>query len=472
MEGNNRIMLRWLLGIYCGCLAAGIFFFTGTGDMGDSVAHFLFARYAVVHPELYFHHWAKPVFVLLASPFAQFGFEGVKVFNALVSMACVYFTYRVAFQLKLKQPWIVALLLICMPLNYILTLSALTEPLFALFTILALYWCLGKKYVAAAVLLSFLPYVRSEGLIVLGVFALYFVYLKQFKFLVFLLSGSVVYGLAGYAVHHDVLWVFTKIPYAHLSSVYGKGPWYHFFEQLPNVVGIPVYILLWLGLIYAVYLLFKKRFSPDKHILIYTLFLCFFVAHSLFWYLGIFNSMGLKRVFLCVGPIMAIMALEGYHFILKLLPANTIVYKALATLLLLYVLVFPFTPNPSAIQFHKDLMAPKEQLLADQLAKEIQGLTANGLPVVYNHYYLGWALQSDRFSKDERIPLSRVELDKLPIGSVIIWDNKLMGWETDIDKSELDARVDLKTVSVYSAMEYGKSIVYAVYLKTQDKPSK
>lgn len=145
-------MLRWLLVIYCGCLAAGIFFFTGTGDMGDSVAHFLFARYAVVHPELYFHHWAKPVFVLLASPFAQFGFEGAKVFNALVSMACVYFTYRVAFQLKLKQHWIVALLLICMPLNYILTLSALTEPLFALFTILALYWCLGKKYVEAAAL--------------------------------------------------------------------------------------------------------------------------------------------------------------------------------------------------------------------------------------------------------------------------------------------------------------------------------
>jgi hypothetical protein len=73
-----------------------------TGDSGDSVMHYLFSRYAPEHPHLFFHHWAKPVFVLLSSPFSQFGFKGIMMFNILCITLTMYFSYRIAEYLELK----------------------------------------------------------------------------------------------------------------------------------------------------------------------------------------------------------------------------------------------------------------------------------------------------------------------------------------------------------------------------------
>ncbi len=70
----------WVISIFI------VFYFNGTGNEADSINHFLYAHYAPPHPELYLNHWAKPLFTLLASPFAQFGFIGIKLFNIL----CAY----------------------------------------------------------------------------------------------------------------------------------------------------------------------------------------------------------------------------------------------------------------------------------------------------------------------------------------------------------------------------------------------
>ena len=91
-----------LLALYAGCAVATILFFNGTGDEGDSVHHYLFARYAPLHPALFMDHWAKPLYVLLACPFAQFGFVGAKIFNVLAMMGAMWFTYLTAQALRLN----------------------------------------------------------------------------------------------------------------------------------------------------------------------------------------------------------------------------------------------------------------------------------------------------------------------------------------------------------------------------------
>lgn len=58
------------------------------GD-ADSATHYRFARYAWKYPVNLLDHWAKPVFTLLASPFAKFGHTGVSVFNLLGGLASV-----------------------------------------------------------------------------------------------------------------------------------------------------------------------------------------------------------------------------------------------------------------------------------------------------------------------------------------------------------------------------------------------
>ena len=169
-----------------------LLYFNGTGDSGDSVLHYLFAKYAPTHPELYFNHWAKPLFVLLASPFSQIGFIGVKIMNVLLVQLTLFFTYRMSQELKIQRPEMSQLLLIFSPLYFILTFSGLTEPLFAFLLILSAFLYIKEYQFWSLLIISFLPFVRSEGLFFLGIFGFLEVYQFRFKNLLVLAIGTVV----------------------------------------------------------------------------------------------------------------------------------------------------------------------------------------------------------------------------------------------------------------------------------------
>lgn len=441
------------------CLA-GIRFFDGTGDSGDSVLHYLFAHYAPKHPALYFDHWAKPVFVLLASPFAQFGFMGIKLFNALASTLTLWLTYKSAIELKMKSPVVVMLLFIFAPLQYILTLSGFTEPLFALFVSLALLLTLRGKLNGAAVVLSFLPYVRSEGLIVAGTFALYFAYRRQYKIIPLLAIGSIVYAIAGYIVHGSLLWVFTKIPYASAGSKYGSGEMYHFAISLVNVLGVPVYALMGLGIISTLISVLGKKTYRLEDWLVFCCFLFFFVAHSLFWFLGIFNSMGLNRVFVGIMPFMVLLALRGYNFLTAIPIKNMLLMRGVKGTILLYVAVFPFTANPSAIVWDKDLMLLPQQKLAKQTAEYVSSQRTPDTKFFFSNHYLGMLLNVDRFDSRQHPDINTNNLAHIKSGDMVIWDPWYSGFEAGMDRRVFDN--DTNFVTTYIASD-NKDNLFVVY---------
>ncbi|MCB0786930.1 MAG: hypothetical protein KDC02_22320, partial [Flavobacteriales bacterium] len=143
--------------------------FEGTGGSGDSEQHFLIARWAPVHPELYLDHWGKPLFTLLASPFAQLGFAGMKAFNALCMLGTLLMTMRLARRWELPHPVLAGLFLLACPGVWELTFSGLTEPLFALGLVTVVVLAEEDRWRPAALVAGLLPFVRSEGLLVLGV---------------------------------------------------------------------------------------------------------------------------------------------------------------------------------------------------------------------------------------------------------------------------------------------------------------
>ena len=315
-----------------------LYFFNGTGHEADSINHYLHAKYAAVHHELYLDHWAKPLFTLLASPFAQLGFIAIKSFNVLCAFFTCLFLPKIADSLGLKNKNLTALFYFIFPLSFITTFSGLTEPLCALLLVLAIHYCLKNKLILAAILISFCPFVRSEGLILIGTFALYFLAIKQYKILPYLLSGQLLYSLIGWSHFNDFFWVFTKIPYASMNSPYGSGKALHFAEQLIYVTGVPLLICFIIGLIYLSYVgikNYRKNLINTHQILLG--FLLFFLAHSLFWYLGIFNSMGLKRVLASVTPLMAIISLYGFNALFEKIRIEKL-KGILSSLFLIYIL--------------------------------------------------------------------------------------------------------------------------------------
>lgn len=443
MDWLKPIGIYFLLAFYLLLGALCIYLFKGTGDVGDSITHYLFAKSAPLHLELYFDHWAKPFYVLLASPFAQFGFTGIKVFNLINTTLTLWLIYQCAQRLELKHPLASVLMAIGSPLYYALTLSGLTEPLFALFVAWALYLSLQHRPLAAAMVISFLPYVRSEGLIIAGVYLLYFFVLKNWKAIPFLLLGSVLYGIAGYFVKGNFLWVFTEIPYATLGSVYGSGDVFHFVRELYFVVGAPVYMLFWLGMVVLGIRFFKSKLLPEWHLLVCLGFLAFYIAHSLFWFLGIFNSMGLKRVLIGMIPCIALIAHYGYNTLTMAGATQRPFWaKLLAVIFLLYVLVFPFMPNPAALNVERDLSLTNEQVLAKKLCANINKDSLI-YPIVYNHFYLSEVLDIDHFDSSIRLELDSNLIKLLKPGTLIVWENLYASQKSGLSKDYLEQHPQL-----------------------------
>lgn len=457
---NSSIYI--LLLVYSILAALTIFFFHGTGDGADSVMHYLFARYAPRHPELYFNHWAKPVYVLLASPFAQFGFPGIKLFNAIVTGFSIFFTFSIAQLLNFKNALVAAVILLLAPQYYAITFSGLTEPLFALFVSLGVYAALRGKYLAAALVISFLPFVRSEGLIIIGVFGIYFLLKGKWRFIPALMFGHVVYSLAGVFVHHDILWVFTKIPYANMGSPYGSGRLAHFVIQFYYMVGAPIYILFWIGTVVIIYKAAKRTAGHDLFVLVLLGFFAFFIAHTLFWYLGIFNSMGLKRVLAGVMPLAAIIALAGLNFLTEeIFKERKSLRNAVQFALLAYICIFPFTSNKAALKWERDLSPLADQEAAASAAEFIRQGTGTQHRFLFNHPYLSHALDIDHFDVNRRIDLNAPSLQNTKAGDVVIWTDAFSPY--DLTKETLDNSPRLEYLYNSRVLEGKTTIVYSVY---------
>lgn len=437
----------YIVSIYLGLSIVILALFDGTGGEADSINHYLHAKYAFKHPSLFFNHWAKPLFTLLAAPFAQFGFIGVKLFNVLCSLCSVYYTYQIARKLNLKAAYLAPLFLFLFPLSFLTTFSGLTEPLSAALLTLSIYLSLNNKNWQAALLISFLPFVRSEGLLFMLVFAAFMAFKKEWRVIPYLLVGHLVYSLVGFPHYGDFLWVFNKIPYAHLNSHYGDGRLLHFADQFIYITGVPLLIFFLLGVFR---LLFKGRKKNSLHFsfLILLNLLVFYVAHSLFWHLGIFNSMGLKRVFATVTPLIAILALYGFNLILQL--KHLRLKQVLHVLSLTYILVFPFTSNPASIAWKEEMNLSTAQSITHEIASYINSSQFEVNRMIYTDPYLGEALRLDPFDHSNRLILSKEILTDLEPGDLIIWDN----WHSVVDYHvELDELKNYKRIKAFKHEE-------------------
>jgi hypothetical protein len=293
----------------------------GTGDEGDSINHYLGARYAMKYPEHFFNHWSKPVYVLFAFPFSQFGFIGVKLMNATLSCVAMWFTYLTARHLKYK--WASAVFIIALFFKVFMTvsLSGLTEPLHNAALSIAIYLAFTRRLTWAVVIASFLPFIRSEGLCVCGVFALYLLIIRQWRLIPLLIVGHLVYAIAGYPIHKDLMWVISRIPYSIGDQHYGHGTWLSFVKAMPYITSPVACGLLVIGLCAilgrSLYFLSKKRAECIRiePLFLAAIFFAFFMMHTTFWALGTFGSFGLTRVFVAIAGIMMLIMVSALDLI-------------------------------------------------------------------------------------------------------------------------------------------------------------
>ncbi len=438
-------------------------------DTGDSVVHYFFARYAFQDPKLFLDHWAKPFFTLLASPFAQFGFSGIKLFNGLIGLFSAWFAFCIAKKLELKFPWLAIILVMFAPAYFVKLFSGYTEPLFGLILIASVYLVLIRRPFSAAVLLSFLPFVRSEGLILLMVFTLYFVLQKNYKAIILLATGHIFYSVAGFISGKNLLWIFTEMPY-HVVSTYGKGNFSHYPQQLMLTLGVPVFLLCICGIVFLLLSIAIPKikanslYRAEVNVLIFGSFAAYFLFHVVSWGFGLFGSAGLSRVLTAMVPLLGVISLIGFNFLIgwkykSRLPLHALIYVPVIT----YILVFPFLSNPASINRGKDLQRSAEMKLMHTIAGDINKQYP-GKFLYYSNPYLSYALNINPFDQTKHLCFTDWQSRKiLQPNSLVIWDNWFSVTEERTDSTVLLQNAALRLLGRYKTEEADTKTVFLVF---------
>lgn len=440
--------------VYFIILLCFAFLADGTGDAGDSIYHYLFSKHAFKHPENFLNHWAKPFFVLLSASFAQFGFVGIKVFNCCVAATTVWFVYKVAKQLKLSNAWLAPVFLMFTPGYFTHIFSGLTEPLFGMLLMCALYLFFAKKHLFATIIISFLPFVRSEGLIIVGVFAVYYIFDKNYRFLTWLFFGHLFYSIIGAFYFKDLFWVFTKIPYSDSTGKYGNGNLSHFLIQLNYIIGVPLYFLLGLGFVLKFRDLFrhgflKTVFDSSGTSIFYVVLSTFIMAHSLFWYFGIFESMGMKRVLIAVVPVVPVIVLDGCNSLVALI-RNKVLQKSVFGVFFTLVIVFPFVPNPASVNWKKDFSLTDDQLLIADVSQYIKANYSDSIYTYTAHPYFYLINDVDPFAK-EFVELKDRTIKPQPTNYLVVWDSWFATTENGVTLEQLYADSTLRCIRAFQS---------------------
>ncbi|MEN8120145.1 MAG: hypothetical protein ABFS35_07350 [Bacteroidota bacterium] len=428
------------------------FFSEGSYGGADDLTHYRFSRYAFQFPEFFLHHWAKPFYTLLAAPFAQFGFVGVRIFNVIIGSLTAYFTYRIAKQLGLQYPFMAIFFLLLSTLYPALMLSGMTEILFSFILVLSVFLFLNKNYIVSAIVLSFLPLVRTEGIILLIVFVLPFVLKRRFLSIAFLLMGFFIYSVIGGFYYHDFLWLITQMPYGDATDIYGTGSLFHFVLQSKGIFGFVFTAFIFLGIIIILYQFIRLKpekiayKNNDAILLILIPASAYYWAHSFSWYLGVGSSVGLIRVMAAIIPLFAIIALVSYDFLLSKFKIN----KILSLFVSIFVIAFLLHSTLSLNQFPVPLRE-KNQLIKEA-SNWIKNSEYNNIKVYYYDPYFFWFLDRNPYDKnlmEEFIPDRENPGNKMETGEILIWDAHFSANEGGLALSQVEESPLLTKLKVF-----------------------
>lgn len=415
----------------------------GIFDTGDGILHYQIARWSWKHPELFLHHWGKPVYTLLCSPFAQAGYKGAVIFNIMCHIGAAWLAWRIADRMKLPYAFLAGPLVVFAPVSWGVAQSGLTEPLFALTLMSGIYFITAGRYTVAACLISLLPFVRTEGFVLAPLFGIFFILRKEYLAMSLLASGTLLYSIIGtFAVHHDFLWVLHQNPYRG-EEMYGHGPLLHFVNNNEFIFGWALTALIALGLISV---FFRNKLEPRHSIteitLIFGCFVLFFAAHSLFWWKGIVGSLGLLRVMACIVPCGVLVGLRGLQLLVRAYQN----YRVAVTLTLAFTVIT--TIFNTFRQHNLILKADISQQTIQQVCTNIRNLKLDNRKIYYGHPLVTHYLDKDPFDMTQCFEMWGIRQDpNLQKGAIVIWDSHFGPQQYDVTEEQLLGMPQLTEVS-------------------------
>lgn len=280
----------------------------------DGGYHYLFARAGWKHPEIFVGVWARPLFSLLYSFPAAFGYPAAKLFTLCICLLTAYQTCRLAEDLRLERPAFVIPLLFLQPSFALMSADTMTEPLFGLLLVVALRLHHARRVALGALVASLLILARPEGFFLAALWGVWILrddgrwqVWRTLPRLSLLATGALLWWVAAYLLTGDPLYIKHNWPagWEVTSAANGIGNLWVYGKLLPEIVGPLLSVPFVIGLLV---LLVQRRLGT-----VTSSFLVVFVLHSILRAFGLFGSAGYARYFVCVSPAIAIITLSGWH---------------------------------------------------------------------------------------------------------------------------------------------------------------
>jgi len=420
---------------------------------GDSIQHYNMAHWGWKYPWLLFDHWGKPAFTILISPFAQLGINGARSFNLLLGFGTAIIIWKIAQILKFRNSELSMFLVLFTPVYFILMFTPLTEVSFSFFLVLSILLFFKRKYYLSALVLSFLPLIRNEGIVLFPLFILAFSLKRKMLTIPLLTVGFWLISLLGFSYYDDFWWLITKMPYSgDAVDIYGSGSLFHFLNDTRGILGYPIAVLFVAGLIISLINWGKN----DKYRLSDTFFflllipgsyIVFISAHSFVWWQGIGNSLGLVRVIGSVTPLAALTALIGFNLIIDFLKdKKKITGKFIFYGTIFWIFALGLTTHRGGFNLSKNQKLTKQA--TDFLIK-------NNLDKHKIYYFDPFALFElgidpyDKIKSNWGVPNAENPSIGIPDSSIIIWDAHFGPNEGRVSLDALQNQKSLELIKIF-----------------------
>jgi len=417
----------------------------------DSYNHYLISKYSWKYPKLFLDQWGKPLYNILTSPFANIGFLGVKIFNILLWLSSAWLAWATAKKLDLSNAWLGFVLVILPQVSIENVISGLTEYLNEFLLILFVFLAASKKWNMAAAICGLLPFARSEGFVIMAVVGFYLVFIeKQYKSLIWFIAGPILFNIIGWAVQGDPLWVITNNPYIKAQvkglNLCGSGSLFHYANLSRFIFSFVGTILVVLGTIFSLIYLIKtetKKVFVHRFVfwLVAGIFWIYLAVHSLIWWKGLMGSCGYTRVMVVITPLMAILSVYAFHFLVHQYKR----YSRFLFGLLASIILVSLSHSYQYVKRNFPLQISEEQKVFVDVAKWLK-TTEYKKGMTYHLYaYLSVIADIDPYDSRHFTDLWSFDFNTSPIGSIIIWDGHFGPNECQIplDKLKNDSNLVL-----------------------------
>ncbi len=412
---KEKYLVALLLSIIAGFYIYMAYASKGVYGGGDTYMHYAFSHYAFRHPHLFLDHWGKPLFTAFSSPFSQFGFIGLQWFNIIISLFSAFIAWRLCKHFQLRFSWMSFLIICFAPMYFIIAFSGLTENLFSLVLIASVFLFFKEKYWWTAIILSFLPFARTEGFVIIPLFAMALALRQRWFAIAGLAFGFVFYGIIGFIYFHNFFWFILNNPYKDAASIYGHGSIWHFVVNYREIFGAESTFLILLGCFSFFFPFGDKKLnwkiSVSELLLIFFPVLIYFAAHSYAWWQGIGGSLGLTRVIAGIIPLAAVIGIKGINMLFPWFHKYRTGFFVILSLLCCSIIIEP-------LRFHSiPSKNGGEETVLDQTAQWFIKNNHEQKKIILGNPYLFFKIDTDPF-------------DEKSINMVFPTGENLRGWTT------------------------------------------